>query len=92
MMAKSEVEKDIAHELEIPDSLITVDEKTGKMCIGGECMNVQYDPQTDDVVVEVTPNAKCSPLMKKVVSSFAKAMTDEKTRLKFRTRRVRTKL
>jgi len=88
MMAKSKSEKDIALELEIPDSLISIDEETGKVCIGGKCMNVQYDPQTDDVVVEVTPNAKCSPLMKKVVGAFAKAMTDEKTRMKFRTRRV----
>lgn len=86
-MAKLKVERDIAQELEIPDSLIRVDED-GRICIGGKCMNVQYEPQSDNVVVEVTPNAKCSPLMKKVVSAFAKAMVDEKTRMNFRSRRV----
>lgn len=87
MMAKSKAEKELAGSLEIPDSLISVDEN-GKVCIGGKCMNVQYDPATDDVVVEVAPNAKCSPMMKKVVSSFAKAMADDKTRMKFRSKRV----
>jgi hypothetical protein len=86
---KSKAEKDIAQELEIPDSLITIDEETGKVCIGGKCMNVQYEPQTDDIVIEVAPNTKqCSPLMRRVVNSFAQAMTDEKTRMKFRSRRV----
>jgi len=73
---------------EIPDSLIEYDEETGRVCIGGKCMNVQYEPQTDDVVIEVAPNAKCSPLMKKVVNAFAKAMVDEKTRTKFRRKMV----
>lgn len=86
-MAGSKAEKDMAQELEIPDSLIVIDDD-GRICVGGKCMNLQYEPNTDNVVVEISPNAKCSPLMKKVVSSFAKAITDEKTRMKFRSRRV----
>ncbi len=63
----------------IPIELIKVDEKTGELCIGDKCFMIKYEPQGNEVVIEIDSDAKvCSPLMRKVAKKFLKQITENR--------------
>jgi len=69
----------------IPVELISFDEETGEICIGDECFNIQYNPETSTVVVEINPESQsCSRLMRTVAKRFLKQIAEGRPKVKFR--------
>jgi hypothetical protein len=69
----------------IPVELISFDDETGEICVGDDCFKIRYDPQKNEVAVEIDPDSQsCSILMRKVAKKFIQQVVEEKPKVKFR--------
>ncbi len=71
----------------IPTELITINKKTGALCIGDECFKVKYEPIPNNIAIEANPNARCNPVMKEFAMMFLKQFVEKRPSMIIREKR-----
>lgn len=70
-----------------PTELITIDKKTGALCVGDECFKVKYEPEPNSIAIETNLNAPCNPVMKEFAKMFLKQFVEKRPSMLVREKR-----